>query len=123
MCIAETHAAGEVVRARLEVRRDLAQGIDRGRLQAGAGAPPPVTAEGIVGGIAEILHARLLARHTGQPQVEDLLAPLMSMIVLPYLGARAATREFTVRAAKTRRAARLTQVSAPSPAAARRARL
>jgi AcrR family transcriptional regulator len=67
--------------------------------------PPPLTAEGIVGGVLSVLHARLLDvlapyAHTdgspqdcGQASLLELTAPLMSMIVLPYLGSAAARRE------------------------------
>lgn len=97
--------------AALERRRHmLAQMIalvDEGRLQAKAGTElPPLTAEGIVGGVLSVLHARLLAGPSpavggpreGDPEGESLLAltgPLMSMIVLPYLGPAAARRELT----------------------------
>jgi hypothetical protein len=78
-------------------------GALRGRGQAGkqpkAGAqPPPLTAESVVGGVLAVLHARLLEpdpgpRAAARPRMEDLTGPLMSMIVLPYLGAAAARKE------------------------------
>jgi AcrR family transcriptional regulator len=77
--------------------------VDEGRNESRAGAPPPpLTAEGIVGGVLSILHARLPAcPHMGvslAPREGDsllaLTGPLMGMIVLPYLGAAAARREF-----------------------------
>jgi AcrR family transcriptional regulator len=52
---------------------------------------PSLTAEGILGGVLSILHSRLL-----DPDGSSLLqltGPLMSMIVLPYLGTAAAKRE------------------------------
>lgn len=67
--------------------------------------PPPLTAEGIVGGVLSVLHARLLdvlapyAHTDGRPQdcgqasLLELTGPLMSMIVLPYLGPVVARRE------------------------------
>ena len=45
--------------------------------------PPPLTAEGLVGGAFSLIHSRLLP-DTDAPLVE-LVGPLMSMIVLPYL--------------------------------------
>ncbi|HEX5308633.1 MAG TPA: TetR family transcriptional regulator [Solirubrobacteraceae bacterium] len=56
-----------------------------------------VTAEGIVGGVVAVLSARLVSAGA-RKQVEEtgflgLAGPLMSMIVLPYLGAAAARRE------------------------------
>ncbi len=53
--------------------------------------PPRLTAEGIVGGVLSILHARLSAEDLGE--LLELTGPLMSMIVLPYSGAAAAARE------------------------------
>jgi DNA-binding MarR family transcriptional regulator len=50
-----------------------------------------VTAEGVVGGVFAVIHTRLL--DDADAPLTDLLGPLMSMIVLPYLGARAAARE------------------------------
>jgi AcrR family transcriptional regulator len=77
-------------------------GTPKGRGQAGkqskTGAqPPPLTAEGIVGGVLSVLHARLLEPDPGsraaRPRMGELTGPLMSMIVLPYLGPAAARRE------------------------------
>ncbi|HZL48773.1 MAG TPA: helix-turn-helix domain-containing protein, partial [Solirubrobacteraceae bacterium] len=53
--------------------------------------PPSLTAEGIVGAVLGVLHARLLERDP-RPMVE-LLNPLMATIVLPYLGQTAARKE------------------------------
>jgi AcrR family transcriptional regulator len=53
--------------------------------------PPPLIAEGVVGGVLAVIQARLTeGPHT---QLVELVNPLMSMIVLPYLGANAARRE------------------------------
>jgi AcrR family transcriptional regulator len=105
--------------------------VEEGRLEAKAGVElPSLTAEGIVGGVLSVLHARLLDassrpatrgtrardRNSGAhgsrmddgeegsparpPQrripgwgLLELTGPLMSMIVLPYLGPAAARRE------------------------------
>lgn len=69
--------------------------VDEGRLTGGARgrvAPPrDLVAEGAVGAVCAVLHARLLdPRPT--PLVR-LLGPLMSMIVLPYLGPAATQAE------------------------------
>jgi AcrR family transcriptional regulator len=53
--------------------------------------PPPLMAEGIVGGVLSLIHARIVEEDEA-PLIE-LLGPLMSMIVLPYLGPAAARRE------------------------------
>jgi len=52
---------------------------------------PPLTAEGIVGGVLSVLHSRLLQEDPGR--LVALIGPLMGMIVLPYLGSAAARRE------------------------------
>jgi AcrR family transcriptional regulator/DNA-binding MarR family transcriptional regulator len=54
-------------------------------------ALPPLTAEGIAGGVLSIVHAHLVE---GNPTpLVGLANPLMSMIVLPYLGPAAARKE------------------------------
>ena len=76
-------------------RRVLAQIIavvDEGSKETKAGDElPPLTAEGVVGGVLSVLHARLLEEKSGR--LVELAGPLMSMIVLPYLGPAAARRE------------------------------
>lgn len=92
------------------------KGAPRGRTASGglaAGASlPPLTADGLVGGALSLIHARIVrsdsargARGGEQPSIAgshpliggdtllDLTNQLMSMIVLPYLGASAARRE------------------------------
>lgn len=95
LCIVEALGAGErVLDRRGRVLDELAQVIDRGRAATNATREPPqVTAEGVVGAIFAVLHTRVL--ETGGEPLTDLLGSLMSMIVLPYLGARAAGRELT----------------------------
>jgi AcrR family transcriptional regulator len=53
--------------------------------------PPPLTAEGTVGGVLSVLHARLAEE--SPDSLLDLIGPLMGMIVLPYLGLAAARKE------------------------------
>jgi AcrR family transcriptional regulator len=93
LCVVDALAAGERVLARrAEVLGEVAAIVDRGRLLSNPSCEPPqVTAEGIVGGIAAVLYTRLLEPRG--PSLTDLLGPLMSMIVLPYLGSKAAQRE------------------------------
>ncbi|HEY4450168.1 MAG TPA: TetR family transcriptional regulator [Solirubrobacteraceae bacterium] len=93
MCVVEALAAGErVLQRRAELLEELAALIDQGRpLRSATSEPPTVTAEGVVGGVFAVIHTRLLS--DGDEPLTNLLGPLMSMIVLPYLGARAATRE------------------------------
>lgn len=83
--------------------------VDRGRDEIKQGdGPPLLTAEGIVGGALSLIHARMVedtdsSEDTDSPLVEEadvplieLLGPLMSMVVLPYLGSTAARRELAL---------------------------
>jgi AcrR family transcriptional regulator len=73
--------------------------VDEGRAETKAAVDlPPLTAEGIVGGVLSVLHSRLLGPSDQGPEPDigsllDLTGPLTSMIVLPYLGPAAARRE------------------------------
>lgn len=67
------------------------EAIDAGRGEASDQLAVPLAAEGIVGGVLTVIHSRLLDKDRGS--LPELLNQLMSMIVLPYLGARAARRE------------------------------
>jgi AcrR family transcriptional regulator/DNA-binding MarR family transcriptional regulator len=95
LCVVEALGAGErVLERRAKVLDELAEVIDRGRLVTNTiREPPEVTAEGVVGAIFAVLHTRVLEH--GDERLTDLLGALMSMIVLPYLGARAAGRELS----------------------------
>ncbi|HWX88207.1 MAG TPA: TetR/AcrR family transcriptional regulator, partial [Solirubrobacteraceae bacterium] len=92
LCIVETLGAGRRVHERRFGALDpVTAVIDEGRAESrSATALPPLTGEGVVGGVLSVLHARLLERDG------DLLAlagALMGMIALPYLGPAAAHRE------------------------------
>lgn len=93
LCVVEALGAGErVLERRARVLDELAGAIDEGRYVSSATSEPPdVTAEGVVGAIFAVLHTRLL--EGGKEPLTNLLGSLMSMIVLPYLGARAASKE------------------------------
>jgi AcrR family transcriptional regulator len=93
LLIADALRAGpNVLARRANVLEALHAIIDQGRSQTKGGRePPPLTAEGTVGAVLAVLHARLL-EHGGPPPV-TLLNPLMGMIVLPYLGPAAAAHE------------------------------
>lgn len=95
LVIVEAMAAGDrVLERRAAVFEELAKAIDMGRSAPGATLDPPeVTAEGIVGAVFAVIHSRVLVG--GRESLLGLLGPLMSMIVLPYLGARAAGKELT----------------------------
>ena len=111
LTIVESLAAGpRVLERRNEVLARLIGIVDEGRSETGAGLSV-LSAEGVVGAVVSILYARLAAspnqpvgvslianayrKDNGQRR-ESLLAlrgSLMSMIVLPYLGKAAASRE------------------------------
>jgi AcrR family transcriptional regulator len=100
ICVVEALGAGpRVLKRRTEVIAQLRAVVDQGRSSAGARVAratdesPDVTAEGVIGAVFAVLHSRLLAR--SREPFTALLGPLMSMIVLPYLGARAASSELT----------------------------
>jgi AcrR family transcriptional regulator len=95
LCVVEALGAGErVLEYRARALDQFARVIDQGRFVSEATSEPPdVTAEGIVGAVFAVLHARVL--DGGTQSLSDLQGPLMSMIVLPYLGASAASREMS----------------------------
>ena len=116
LVIVESLGAGPKALARREsVLAQIVAFVDRGR---GEGrrrdGPPPLTAEGVIGGVLSVLHSRLVA---GSPAnggsgasselglvgssrsgdaglgLLELAGPLTSMIVLPYLGQAVARQE------------------------------
>ena len=105
LLVRESLTGGGKTRARRdEVLVLLAGAVDEGRTLKGipkgrtgsvesvrAGAPPPLTAEGLVGGVLSIVDARI-SLSEGASMLE-LAGSLVSMIVLPYLGPTAARRE------------------------------
>jgi AcrR family transcriptional regulator len=103
VCVVEALAAGpKVLERRGEVLDELAQAIDRGRSLDGTDLPlPDLTAEGVVGAIFAVLHNRLL--DCSPAPFADLLGSLMSIVVLPYLGAGAASDELGRPAPERRR--------------------
>jgi len=120
MVIVEALGAGpRVLERRAEIIDEVKEVIDQGRTGAGARAArateesPDVTAEGVIGAVFAVLHTRLLAR--GREPFSALLGPLMSMIVLPYLGPRAASYELTREAPKVIRRKRSPRRAARDP--------
>jgi AcrR family transcriptional regulator/DNA-binding MarR family transcriptional regulator len=88
----ESLSAGpRVLARRAQVLEELAVVVDGGRADGRApeGAPLLV-AEGVVGAVFGVIHARLFQRRP-EPLV-DLLGSLMATIVLPYRGSEAAAR-------------------------------
>ncbi len=100
LCVVESLAAGpRALNRRARIVADLKEVLEEGHAEA-KGTPPPMTAEGVVGAVSSVLHARLAATGaagsnppTPGGSFAELLGPLMGMIVLPYQGAAAAARE------------------------------
>ena len=91
--IVDALAAGPVVlERRTRVVGVLIDAVDRGRREPRAvGRLTRLTAEGIVGAVLAVLHARLTERESRA--MIGLLGPLMGLIVLPYQGRTVAERE------------------------------
>jgi AcrR family transcriptional regulator len=95
LVVYSTSGGEQVLRRRVEVLAVLAAAVDLGRLEGPADRQqlPAVIAEGVVGAVLAVLQNRLLA--DANAKVIDLFGSLVSIIVLPYLGAGAARRELT----------------------------
>jgi AcrR family transcriptional regulator len=134
LCVVDALAAGPAaLERRARVVGALIDAVDEGRAEArGSAHPTRLTAEGVVGAVLAVLHARLSggAPHTGAFRANGvpaagsrasasrtrgsqargassmvaLLGPLMGMIVLPYQGQAAAAREASRPATLHRRA-------------------
>lgn len=95
LLVVESLGAGpRALERRSRVIETLAGVIDEGRDSGGsakADGLPPMIAEGVVGAVLSVLHGRLAGESSGQ--LTELVNPLMSMVVLPYLGASAARKE------------------------------
>lgn len=86
------------------LKRIVEQGRPRDRRRRGRprrGQPADVVAEGVVGAAFTVVHSRLLERD--HVPLMSLLGPLMSIIVLPYLGEKAAREELARPGPKARR--------------------
>jgi AcrR family transcriptional regulator len=113
LCVIETLKGGPtVLRRRRELLDTLAVAVEEGRIAQNkpklaranqkpsrATGPPVLAAEGVVGGVLAVIHARLLTpRDGGRPEhnprsLVELTPALSSMIVLPYLGSAASQQE------------------------------
>jgi AcrR family transcriptional regulator/DNA-binding MarR family transcriptional regulator len=93
--LVESLGAGpRVLERRAQLLEELAEVVDRGRFVTSAvREPPEVAAEGVVGAVFAVLHTRAL--EGGGACFSGLLGSLMNIVVLPYLGVRAASRELT----------------------------
>jgi AcrR family transcriptional regulator/DNA-binding MarR family transcriptional regulator len=94
LCVVEALAAGpRALEYRGEVLAGLIAAVDEGRseLPKGVRQPAPLTADGVVGAVFSVIHARILQAQ--RFALAELLPELMGMIVGPYLGRAAARRE------------------------------
>jgi AcrR family transcriptional regulator len=90
VCVVEMARGGpDVLRLREELLGSLAGVLDEQRGDR-AGCTP-LTAHGLIGAALAIVHAHLLAED--QRPLVGLQGELMAILVLPYLGAKAAQRE------------------------------
>lgn len=105
LCIVETLGAGPKVHERRERTVEaMIAAVDEARLESKAAAAlPQLTAEGVVGGVLSVLHARLLA---GGSSLLALTGSLMGMMALPYFGPNAALKESERPTPRRRRGAR-----------------
>ena len=95
VCVVQYPRGGEsVLKRREQILARLAAVLDEGRSErtAKGGGVTELTAEGLIGAALTIVHTRL-QRGSSSPSLTSLTGELMSMIVLPYLGAAAARRE------------------------------
>jgi AcrR family transcriptional regulator/DNA-binding MarR family transcriptional regulator len=96
-------AGGGALERRAGVVSALVDAVDRGRGEAGLGlSPKRLAAEGVVGAVLSVIHARLVAG--SQQPLGGLLGPLMGVIVLPYRGPEVAAVEAARPAPRRKRA-------------------
>jgi DNA-binding MarR family transcriptional regulator len=93
LVIHSSQAGPAVLERRAEVLDRLALILDDERAPA-RGYPPPLAAQAVVAGVLGVVQERLSKRDPGA--LVDLAGSLMSFIVLPFLGARAARRELAL---------------------------
>jgi AcrR family transcriptional regulator len=92
LLVVETLAAGpRALERRQQALAPVVAAVELGAAECKGLGPGPLAAEATVGAVLSVIHDRLLQRKR-EPLVE-LVNPLMSTIVLPYLGAAAAHRE------------------------------
>lgn len=117
MCVVETlKAGGAVAERRAHVLSALVAAVGEGRSESKPpNDPPPLTAQGIVGGALSVVHAHLAfpsgvmndpgsrdsSLEGNVHRLSELSGSLMAMIVHPYLGSTAARREIDCPTAKT----------------------
>jgi AcrR family transcriptional regulator len=85
-------AGPRVLERRAEVLKGLSSRLHEDGVRTGSAKEiAPLTGEGVVGAVFSVIHTRISQKASGTTL--GLLNPLMGMIVLPYLGQAAATRE------------------------------
>jgi AcrR family transcriptional regulator len=92
LVLGEIHAAGPAALGRYEgLLEDTATALRAGRrLRKDPERPAPSLEEANVGGVAWLLHQRLVGG--GLEEVEDLFGELATLLLEPYVGARKARR-------------------------------
>jgi AcrR family transcriptional regulator len=97
-------AGPRVLARRAKALNAVAHAIDAGRRYRKGHSrptqqPPPLTAENVVGGVFNVIHARICLKAEGKTagSLNELLNPLMATIVLPYRNQSAAQRELNRR--------------------------
>jgi len=94
ICVVQALAAGpDTLARRAQLLELLTAAVDEGRTAAPGRQPPPLAAQGVVGGALGVVHTRLLVRDA--TPLRELTNPLMAMIALPFLGPAAARRELS----------------------------
>jgi AcrR family transcriptional regulator len=106
----------QVLERRVQILQQLTAVVDEGRKEGEVHEElTPLTAEGVVGAVFSVTHTQLL-EPDGGPLVE-LLNPLSTMILLPYLGHTTAKQELRRRPPRTHPTPPGTKTLAPAAAA------
>ncbi len=111
LCVVGALGGGaRAMERRTGVVRALVDVVHAGRRESRAvRRPNRLVAEGVVGAVLSVIHARLVEQAAGASRpskpLAGLLNPLMGMIVLPYFGAAATERELRRPAPRARRPA------------------
>lgn len=94
ICLVESRRSdGIVLDYRQRIVEQLVGFVDQGREEAsGSANVSALTAQGVVGGIFEVLYTHL-SNGDGERPLRDLTGDLVGMVVMPYLGVAAARRE------------------------------
>jgi AcrR family transcriptional regulator len=92
LCLEILNANPATLARRREIVATLTAIVDEGRSESPSSQQlPAMTAEGIVGGLFAVIEARL--KDSSAAPLTEFAGPLMSMLVLPYLGPAVARRE------------------------------